>query len=257
MTAVTDFRVRGPQNWGMSTSTRNTLRPEQTVGRIAAEFPASVRVFEKYGIDFCCGGKLPVSQACASRNLDATRLLAEVGQALETPGTDGTDWFAAPLPQLVDHILNTHHLYMKAQLPVVEARLAKVLNAHGERHGAVLRDVSRVYAAMKEELDGHLAKEEMVLFPLVKALAGGAPAGSFHCGSVKNPIRVMWMEHESAGEALREMRELTAGYALPADACNTFRVLYFELQDMERDLHRHIHLENNILFPRAIALEQA
>jgi len=257
VTVVTDFRGCGPQTHDMSTSTLSTLKPEQTVGQIAAEFPASVGVFEKYGIDFCCGGKLPVSEACASKSLDAAQLLAEVEQALETPSPDGTDWFAATLPQLVDHILNTHHEYMKKQLPVVEARLAKVLNAHGERHGAVLREVSRVYAAMKEELDGHLMKEEMVLFPLVRALAGGAPAGSFHCGSVKNPIRVMWMEHESAGEALREMRELTAGYAPPADACNTFKVLYFELQDMERDLHRHIHLENNILFPRAIALEEA
>ncbi|MEO8368047.1 MAG: iron-sulfur cluster repair di-iron protein [Candidatus Solibacter sp.] len=241
----------------MSTSTLNSLNSEQTVGQIAAEFPAAVRVFEKYGIDFCCGGKLPVGQAAAAKSLDAAYLLAEIQVTLETPGPDATDWFTAPLPQLVDHIVDTHHVYMKAQLPVVEARLAKVLNAHGERYGKMLSEVSRVYGAMKQELDGHLMKEEMVLFPLVKALAGGAAAGSFHCGSVKNPIRVMWMEHESAGEALREMRELTAGYALPADVCNTFRVLYFELQEMERDLHRHIHLENNILFPRAIALETA
>ena len=268
MTPVTDIHPPAAQNWGMSTPTLNTpeaapakaalaMKPEQTVGQIAAEFPASVRVFEKYGIDFCCGGKLPVSRACASKSLDAGALLAEIEQALETPGPDGTDWFAAPLPLLVDHILDTHHAYMKRQLPVVEARQAKVLNAHGERHGKVLRAVAEIYAAMKEELDGHLAKEEMVLFPLVRALVAGAPAGSFHCGSVKNPIRMMWLEHESAGDALRQMRELTAGYALPADACNTFRVLYFELQDMERDLHRHIHLENNILFPRAIALEEA
>src|SRR3954469_12607145 len=109
-----------PQNRDMSTSTLNTLKPEQTVGQIAAEFPASVRVFEKYGIDFCCGGKLPVAQVCANKSLDAGQLLAEIGQALETPGPDATDWFAAPLPQLVDHIVDTHHVYMKKQLPVVE-----------------------------------------------------------------------------------------------------------------------------------------
>ena len=108
---------------------------------------------------------------------------------------------------------------------------------------------------MKAELDGHLAKEEMILFPLVRALDGGAQAGSFHCGSVQNPIRVMWMEHDSAGEALVQLRRLTGDYTPPEDACNTFRALYFELAEMERDLHRHIHLENNILFPRAIALE--
>jgi regulator of cell morphogenesis and NO signaling len=144
---------------------------------------------------------------------------------------------------------------MKVQLPRVEARLAKVLHAHGDRHGDMLCAVARVYGAMKAELDGHLAKEEMVLFPLVRALEGGAPSGSFHCGSVQNPIRVMFMEHDSAGEALVELRRLTNGYTVPPDACNTFRALYFELEEMEKDLHRHIHLENNILFPRAIALE--
>jgi regulator of cell morphogenesis and NO signaling len=156
---------------------------------------------------------------------------------------------------LIDHILNTHHAYMKTQLPRVAALLAKVLQAHSDRHGDMLRAVAAVYGPMKAELDGHLAKEEMVLFPLVRALDGGAKPGSFHCGSVQNPIRVMWMEHDSAGEALAEMRRLTSDYTAPEDACNTFKALYFELAEMERDLHRHIHLENNILFPRAIALE--
>jgi regulator of cell morphogenesis and NO signaling len=231
------------------------ITTERTVGQTAAEFPASVRVFEKHGIDFCCGGKIPVAQACASKGLDPAILLAEIEQAVQSPAQDSTDWLSAPLSSLVDHILHTHHAYMKRQLPVVEARLAKVLLAHGDRHGEMLRAASAVYGAMKAELDGHLAKEEMVLFPLVRALEFGAPAGSFHCGSVKNPIRVMCMEHDSAGDALVELRRLTSDYTLPDDACNTFRALYFEIQEMESDLHRHIHLENNILFPRAIALE--
>ena len=195
---------------------------DRTVGQIAAEFPASVRVFEKHGIDFCCGGKLPVTEACARKGLDPAALAAEIERSLEAPYADATNWLGAPLSDLVDHILDTHHAYMKAQLPVVEARLAK---------------------------------EEMVLFPLVRALEGGAPAGSFHCGSVRNPIRVMCMEHDSAGDALVQMRQLTDNYTAPDGACNTFRALYFELAEMERDLHRHIHLENNILFPRAMALE--
>ncbi|MCX6626076.1 MAG: iron-sulfur cluster repair di-iron protein [Candidatus Solibacter sp.] len=232
-----------------------TTTTDRTVGQTAAEFPASVRVFEKHGIDFCCGGKIPVSEACAAKGVDPAIVLAEIEQAIQTPAEDPTDWLTAPLPALMDHILDTHHAYMKRQLPLVEARLAKVLGAHGDRHGEMLRAVSAVYGAMKAELDGHLAKEEMVLFPLVRALDGGAQAGSFHCGSVRNPIRVMWMEHDSAGEALEHLRRLTDNYAAPEDACNTFRALYFELAEMERDLHRHIHLENNILFPRAIALE--
>ena len=234
-----------------------TTTTGRTVGEIAAEFPASVRVFEKHGIDFCCGGKIPVTEACGRKGLDPAVLLAEIDQAVQAPAEVPTDWLTAPLPALIDHILDTHHAYMKAQLPTVEARLAKVLQAHGERHGEMLRALSAVYGPMKAELDGHLAKEEMVLFPLIRALEGGAPAGSFHCGSVGNPIRVMCMEHDSAGGALERLRQLTGNYTAPEDACNTFRALYFELADMERDLHRHIHLENNILFPRAIALEQS
>jgi regulator of cell morphogenesis and NO signaling len=232
-----------------------TSTTDRTVGQIAAEFPASVRIFEKHGIDFCCGGKLPIHQACIAKSLDPATLMAEIEQAAQVPAADPTDWKNAPLSALIDHILDTHHAYMKVQLPRVEARLAKVLHAHGDRHGDMLCAVARVYGAMKAELDGHLAKEEMVLFPLVRALEGGAPSGSFHCGSVQNPIRVMFMEHDSAGEALVELRRLTNGYTVPPDACNTFRALYFELEEMEKDLHRHIHLENNILFPRAIALE--
>jgi len=228
---------------------------ERTVGQIAAESPAAVRVFEKHGIDFCCGGKIPVAEACFRKGLDPALLLAEIDKASQTPAEDPTDWVTAPLPALIDHILDTHHAYMKAQLPRVEARLAKVLQAHSDRHGDMLRRLAAVYGAMKTELDGHLAKEEIVLFPLVRALDGGAKAGPFHCGSVQNPIRVMFMEHDSAGEALAEVRRLTSDYTAPEDACNTFKALYFELVEMESDLHRHIHLENNILFPRAISLE--
>jgi regulator of cell morphogenesis and NO signaling len=143
---------------------------------------------------------------------------------------------------------------MKAQLPRLEAMLAKVLQAHGDRHGETLRAIARVFAPMKAELDGHLAKEEMILFPLIRRLADGEHQG-FHCGSVQNPIRVMLHEHDSAGDGLVHLRRLTNGYEAPEDACNTFRALYFELSELEADLHRHIHLENNILFPRAIALE--
>ena len=204
---------------------------------------------------FAAGARFPSPKPAPGRVWTPRALLAEIDQAIQAPAEDRTDWLTAPLPALIDHILDTHHAYMKMQLPRVEARLAKVLQAHSDRHGDMLRALAAVYGAMKAELDGHLAKEEMVLFPLVRALDGGAKAGSFHCGSVQNPIRVMFMEHDSAGEALVEMRRLTNDYTAPEDACNTFKALYFELAEMESDLHRHIHLENNILFPRAIALE--
>ena len=224
VTGVTDFTCGLVHNCGMTTPTTDL-----SVGQIAAEFPASVRVFEKHGIDFCCGGKIPVKEACASKGLDPVALVAEIDMALQSSVEDLTDWPTAPLPALIDHILDTHHAYMKVQLPRVEARLAKVLHAHSERHGKMLRAIHAVYGPMKAELDGHLAKEEMVLFPLVRALNGGAQPGSFHCGSVRNPIRVMCMEHDSAGDALVQLRQLTDNYTPPQDACNTFRALYFEL----------------------------
>jgi regulator of cell morphogenesis and NO signaling len=224
-----------------------TLTSERTVGQIAAALPASVRVFEKHGIDFCCGGAVPLTDACRRAGVDPALLLHEIDQAVQVPSSDATDWLTAPIPALIDHILDTHHVYMKAQLPRLEAMLAKVLQAHGDRHGETLRELAAVYAPMKAELDAHLLKEERILFPMILT-------GASHCGGVQNPIRVMLYEHDSAGDALLQMRRITADYTPPPDACNTFRALYHELSEMERDLHRHIHLENNILFPRALSL---
>jgi regulator of cell morphogenesis and NO signaling len=249
VTPVTDFAAFVGHNRAMS-----TLTPDRTVGQIAAGLPASARVFEKHGIDYCCGGRIPVTEACRRLGIDIDSLLAEIDAVAQLPAEDPTDWTVAPLPALIDHILATHHVYMKAQLPRLEAMLEKVLQAHGDRHGDTLRAVEAVFAPMKAELDGHLAKEEMILFPLIRRLADGRKEG-FHCGSVQNPIRVMLYEHDSAGDGLAELRRLTGGYTPPAGACNTFRALYFELAELERDLHRHIHLENNVLFPRAVELE--
>jgi regulator of cell morphogenesis and NO signaling len=224
-----------------------TLTPERTVGEIAAALAASIRVFEKHGIDFCCGGAVSITDACRRAGIDPALLLQEIDQAAKAPTPDATDWMTAPLPALMDYILDTHHVYMKAQLPRLETMLAKVLQAHGDRHGETLRALAAVYALMKAELDAHLLKEERILFPMIRT-------GESHCGGVQNPIRVMLYEHDSAGDALLQMRRLTAGYTPPPDACNTFRALYHELSEMENDLHRHIHLENNILFPRALSL---
>jgi regulator of cell morphogenesis and NO signaling len=170
------------------------------------------------------------------------------------------DWLEAPLDQLIGHIVDVHHAYLKAQLPRLDAMLEKILSKHSAHHGAVLGPLAGVFRGLKEELESHLFKEEMVLFPLVRAMeaawvAGRQPPPS-HCGSVGNPIRVMLSEHDGAGEALARMRQITSGYTAPEDACNTFRAFYYELDELESDLHRHIHLENNFLFPRAIRLEQ-
>jgi regulator of cell morphogenesis and NO signaling len=235
----------------------STLSPDMTVAEIAARLPGSVRVFEKHRIDFCCGGKLPVTDACKARGLDASAVMAEIEQTMAeaAPAADA-GWQSAPLDKLVDHIVAAHHAFLKSQLPRIAERLDKVLTAHSQRHGAMLRPLIETFAAMRDELDSHLMKEELILFPLIRSLeseTGGE--ARFHCGSVRNPIRVMVMEHDLAGTALARMRELTSGYTAPADACNTFRAAYHELAELERDLHVHIHLENNILFPRAVDLE--
>jgi len=233
-----------------------TLSVDTTVGEIAAELPASTAVFEKYGIDFCCGGRTALAEACQSRGLDATAILDEARRAAGSAAAAvETDWRKASLTELAEHIVATHHAYMKTQLPRLEAMLQKILTAHSARHAGVLVPLAETFLAMREELDGHLMKEERILFPLVRALESGTGSRAFHCGSVQNPIRVMVMEHDSAGEALARMRHLTGGYTPPPDACNTFRSFYKGLAEMESDLHRHIHLENHILFPRAIQLE--
>lgn len=236
----------------------STLRATETVGEIAARYPATVRVFQKHNIDFCCGGKLPLQDACEAEGVAAEAVLQELEGVLAPAGRETPDWNHAPLSELTAHIVRTHHQYTRTELPRLGAMMDKVVRAHGERHPEVL-ELAQVLEALSGELHGHLMKEEMVLFPLIettdRAAQAGVPAPPAHCGSVKNPIRVMIAEHDSAGDALARMRRLTADYTVPADACNTFRGLYHGLQELETDLHLHIHLENNILFPRAVALE--
>lgn len=230
----------------MNSSLTDTAFPD-TVGEIAARFPATVRVFEKYGLDFCCGGNRPLTDACRERGADPDLVLGDIRRAVAaSPAAVDTDWQTAPINALVDHIVETHHAYLKRQLPRLAAMLEKVASKH-TAHADVLQPLLGVFTDMREELDAHLMKEEMILFPAIRN------PGAFHCGGLQNPIRVMLAEHDSAGGALAEMRRLTAGYVPPADACNTFNALYFELAELESDLHRHIHLENNILFPRVLA----
>ncbi|HKE28446.1 MAG TPA: iron-sulfur cluster repair di-iron protein [Bryobacteraceae bacterium] len=237
----------------------STLHRELTVGEIAAQSPASIRVFERYGIDFCCGGNVPLSEASKAKGLSWETILREIDSAAAQPAPTGQDWQNASLSELVEHLVSTHHVYLKTQLPRLSATLDKVLSRHAANHGAVLQPLAVTFFAMREELEAHLMKEEMILFPLIRqmeeAKQAGARFGGSHCGSVENPIRVMVMEHDSAGEGLAKMRALTSDFTPPEDACNTFRGLYFEMAALEADLHQHIHLENNILFPRAVELE--
>jgi regulator of cell morphogenesis and NO signaling len=232
------------------------LTSEKTVGEIAAGIPAAARVFEKYRIDYCCGGRQSLEAACEGKGVSPAEVLSELEAATRSP--EDRDWTNAPLAELADHIVARHHAFLRAELPALDQRLAKVIEAHpGHRDSLLpLRDT---FQALRFELMTHMMKEERILFPLVKrmeeaALAGAAPPAE-PCGSVNNPIRVMEYEHDSAAAALREMRRITGDYSPPPDACATYRALFDGLQALEADLHLHIHLENNILFPRAGALE--
>jgi regulator of cell morphogenesis and NO signaling len=231
----------------------------RTVGEIAAQQPATIRVFQSHGIDFCCGGARPLSEVCAERGLDVGALTQELEHAASSPDADTRTWTEARLAELSRHIESRYHRTLRAELERVGALMDKVVRVHGERH-AELATMANEFGRLRDELGPHMMKEERVLFPYVARLeeiaaqGGTIPGSPF--GSVENPIAAMIQEHEAAGEVLAELRRLSGGFVPPPDACNSFRGLYHGLFEMERELHEHIHLENNVLFPRAVALEE-
>ncbi len=219
------------------------ISAESTVASLATEHPLATRVFSRHHIDFCCGGGRPLGEVCAEKGLDADQLIEEIQRELASTKADTIHWDAKPLDTLVRHILETYHRPLDEELPRLESMAAKVLEVHHDKDPERLSELVHVYGSLKAELQDHMAKEEQILFPMI--LNGrGAMAGG--------PISVMEHEHESAGAALRRIRELTNDYRVPAEACNTWRALWSGLEALEQSLHEHIHLENNILFPRAL-----
>jgi regulator of cell morphogenesis and NO signaling len=237
----------------------DSMTATMTLADLAANSLSAIRILERYGLDYCCGGKQPFEDACVAKGLDAGQILREIDEAGKASAAD-RDWQTAPLDELVAHIVETHHAYLKLDLPVLSARIEKVVAVHGARDPERLRRLAAVFAGLRSELELHLHKEEAILFPFVarygRAETQGRPVPPVPFGSVANPIAVMEREHDGAGDALAEIRELTGNYATPEWACATVRALYEGLEALEKDLHVHIHLENNILFPRAIALER-
>lgn len=221
-----------------------TLDIATTVGQLATEYPLATRVFARHGIDYCCGGGRPLREVCARKGLDATRVLAEIRREIAGSDDGAERWDEAPLEQLIEHILTAYHRPLDEELPRLERMARKVVDVHGDKEPERLPQVLATYLDLKADLDQHMPKEEQILFPMILrgqgALAGG-------------PIQVMEHEHDAVGALLRRLRELTDGYQVPAAACNTWRALWHGLAALEDSLHRHIHLENNILFPRAQA----
>jgi len=232
-----------------------TFTATKTVRELVVEVPNATRVFEKLGIDYCCGGDRPLEEACASANVAIDDVLRALEQGDTSAPSANRDWNTAPLGELVDHIVNKHHAYVKNEVPRLKTLIAKVVGVHGQNHPE-LEQVQVAFSELANELAGHLVKEEQILFPYVKQMAGGAGCGPSCFGTVRNPIRVMMMEHDDAGDKLREMRRITSDYSIPADACTSYATLFRALVEFEQDLHQHIHLENNILFPRAAAMER-
>jgi regulator of cell morphogenesis and NO signaling len=245
------FLIQGVRN--MTALNDNLL--QTTVGQLVIERPARARIFESFGIDYCCGGKQPLGQAIREKGLDEKTVLGvlDAFDQQQSPQAD-RDWSQATLAELADHIEQTHHAYLKTELPRLEFLVHKVANRHGE-HRPQLVELAHVFDAFKAELASHMYKEEAILFPICRQLDGSTPPAQFHCGSVRNPIAVMMREHDDAGDALKRMRELTDDYTAPADACNTYRALFDSLRELEFDMHRHVHKENSILFPRAVEAE--
>lgn len=229
-----------------------TINATKTIREIAVENPAATRVFERFGLDYCCGGHKPLAEACADAKLSMDDVVRSLEQATPAPATS-RDWKAVSLTDLTNHIVDTHHAYVKSESPRIAALLAKVVRVHGENHPELLK-VQESFLSLANELESHMMKEEQMLFPYIIQLDGGY-AGQSRFGTVRNPIHMMMMEHDNAGTLLRQIREASADFAAPPDACVSYQTLYRALPEFEADLHQHIHLENNILFPRTIALE--
>jgi regulator of cell morphogenesis and NO signaling len=236
-----------------------TIDKEQIVREIAIQRPEVVGVFESVGIDYCCGGGQTLKQACQRENLDPEEVLRLLTAAPAQGSDANVDWLAQPLDTLTKHIVGHHHAYIRRMVPELDARLNRVVEKHGPTHPETV-EIQQLFAALSHELLTHMNKEEQVLFPYLDRLelaargASGPPRAFF--GSVNVPISRMLADHADAGESLARIRQLSANYEPPQDACTTFRALYSGLREFAIDLHQHVHLENNILFPRALDLER-
>jgi regulator of cell morphogenesis and NO signaling len=226
-----------------------------TLGEIVSRDFRAGAVLDRYGLDFCCGGKRTLAEGCSKRGISVERVVSEL-EALdpESPETPEQD-----PAMLIDYIVSRHHTYVRAAIPAIQQHLAKVATVHGARHPE-LPFIEAKFSKVAADMSLHMVKEERVLFPYIRALADaithGAPFPPDMFGTVQNPIRMMEIEHQEAGEGIEAIRELTHGYQTPDDACGTYRVVMQELEAFERDLHVHVHLENNVLFPRAVELEE-
>ena len=225
-----------------------------TLAEIVTARPSLARVLETQGLDYCCGGAATLAESCRANDLAVDEVLVELA-AFPVDETSPS-WAAMDVAELVDHLEATHHQYLWTELPRLSALADKVVSVHAVRHPGLV-DIAACVATIRADLEPHLTKEERVLFPMVRELAAAETAPTFHCGSLANPISVMLAEHDTVGELLAELRELTNTYQAPADGCASYASLFSGLAELEADTHLHVHKENNVLFPAVVALEQS
>lgn len=239
----------------METLHKNT---QKQIGEFVAEDFRTAAIFSKYKIDFCCNGNRTIDEACNKKGIDSNQLIDELNSVLNTSSVQAIDYKSWPLDLLTEYIEKKHHRYVEEKIPIIRQFLDKLCRVHGERHPELLK-INELFTASAGELAAHMKKEELILFPFVKKMVKATLNGNTielpHFGTVNNPISMMMQEHDNEGERFRKIAELTNNYNPPADACNTYRVTFAMLDEFEKDLHLHIHLENNILFPKAAKLE--
>ena len=253
-----DYLETGPEVWRVKIA-KNNKENQETIGDIVTKDFRKAQVFKKFGIDFCCGGRKTLKEVCDKKGLDFAQVEQELllaNQSEENPALNFDQW---DLSFLVDYIVNTHHNYVKNSLPFINELAQKVANVHGERHPEAIK-IASIFDSTAKDFSLHLMKEENILFPYIKemvtAKSEGKSINPAVFGSVDNPTQMMESEHEQAGEDMEAIRALTNDYQLPQDACTSYSILYKKLEEFENDLFNHVHLENNILFPKSIALEK-
>lgn len=253
------YLLSGPEIWEVKIKKLKIGEKAETIGQMVVNDYRKAEVFRKFGIDFCCGGKITLEQACKKKGLDITEVREELSRIEEKNGSKNENYDSWELDFLADYIVNKHHAYVKESHPILSELSQKVARVHGDKHPELLQ-IANDYLEVSEELNMHMHKEEMILFPYIKKLVEskkeGLPLEMPPFGSIANPINMMESEHIAAGEVTERMKVMSNNFTPPDGACNSYRVLFSKLKEYEADLHHHIHLENNILFKKAIDLEK-
>lgn len=230
------------------------LDPDMSLGAIVNAYPSVARQLERLDLDYCCGGDRTLADACRVNGLDAAAVVIELGTHVDD-GDAPAPWASMTLDELVDHLVSTHHRYLWDELPRLTALVDKVVGVHGDRHRELV-EIAQCFLSIRSDIEPHLAKEERVLFPAIRELAGMSTNATFGFGSITNPISEMLREHDDLGALLRDLRSMTNDFWPPADGCESYAALFAGLEQLEHDTHLHIHKENNVLFPQVIELEQ-